>query len=363
MSKELKRTYKNYRDLPKRNQVEYTEMTELIGDDGKLLVKGGWARHDMFNFDASKVKPNWRKKQWDFYQIGNGKYMVQISFANISIAGYVAIMVVDIHTGEKLVDTMDLFVGGKKYPLPPISDVPNVVEYAFGNAKFKFDTKERTRTIDVTTKKNDLEVVAHFDMDMYEDHESLTTVLPFNDKPTRFFMTTKMNCMPTEGFVKFGDQEWKFTKEDTFTSLDWGRVNSPYKLVWYWGNGSTYITDKEGNKHTFGFEITWGIGDEDNATETAIFYDGKLHKFGSIDVKNFVKDRYMEPWEFETEDGRFNMTMTPFYDHHSDLNFGVLRMNSHQVHGVWNGTATLDDGTVLEIKDMYAFCEYVENKW
>ena len=23
----------------------------------------------------------------------------------------------------------------------------------------------------------------------------------------------------------------------------------------------------------------------------------------------------------------------------------------------------LDDGTVLEIKDMYAFCEYVENRW
>ena len=24
---------------------------------------------------------------------------------------------------------------------------------------------------------------------------------------------------------------------------------------------------------------------------------------------------------------------------------------------------TLDDGTKLEIKDMYAFCEYVENRW
>ena len=24
---------------------------------------------------------------------------------------------------------------------------------------------------------------------------------------------------------------------------------------------------------------------------------------------------------------------------------------------------TLDDGTELEIRDMYAFCEYVENRW
>ena len=56
--------------------------------------------------------------------------------------------------------------------------------------------------------------------------------------------------------------------------------------------------------------------------------------------------------------------MTPFYDHHCDTNaLGLLRMHSHQVHGMWNGTAVLDDGTKIEIKDMYAFCEYVENKW
>ena len=72
----------------------------------------------------------------------------------------------------------------------------------------------------------------------------------------------------------------------------------------------------------------------------------------------------MEPWKFISEDGRFNLTMKPFYDHHSDLNVANLaRMHSHQVHGLWSGDVTLDDGTKLEIKDMYAFCEYVENKW
>ena len=55
--------------------------------------------------------------------------------------------------------------------------------------------------------------------------------------------------------------------------------------------------------------------------------------------------------------------LKPFFDHHSDLNILVMRMHSHQVHGLWSGTVTLDDGSVLEIKDMYAFCEYVENRW
>ncbi len=71
----------------------------------------------------------------------------------------------------------------------------------------------------------------------------------------------------------------------------------------------------------------------------------------------------MNPWRFLSQDGRFDMTMTPVYDHHTDLNLLVLRMNCHQVHGRWNGTVILDDGTKLEIRDMAAFCEYCENKW
>ncbi|MBR6551218.1 MAG: DUF2804 domain-containing protein, partial [Clostridia bacterium] len=150
-----------------------------------------------------------------------------------------------------------------------------------------------------------------------------------------------------------------------FCALDWGRVNTPYQLVWYWGNGSQKIKDEDGTEHTVGFEITWGIGDESYATETAIFYDGKLHKFGAVDVEKFPKTNgFMKPWKFVSEDGRFDMTMTPFFDNHNDTNVvNLLRMHTHQLHGIWNGTLTLDDGKKIEIKDMYAFCEYCENKW
>lgn len=361
--KELKRTYVNYREVPKRNQIEYKSDTLMLNDKGELLIDGGYARHDYFSFDASLSRPKSRLKQWDFYQISNGKLMAQISFANISLAGYISVVVVDLSTGEKLVDNMSLFIGGKKYPLPPYSDKDNTLSYKIGDAEFSFVLKDNKRILDVSMFKKKVPIIAHFDIDIPENNENITTILPFKNKSKKFFMTTKENCMPTEGYVTYGDKKYEFSKEDTFTVLDWGRVNTPYKLVWYWGNGSTYLLDKDGNKHLFGFEITWGIGDEKNATETAIFYDGVLHKFGSVDVKHFVKNRYMEEWVFESEDNRFNLKMTPTLDHHSDLNLLLLRMNSHQVHGLWNGTVVLDDGTILEIKDMYAFCEYVENRW
>lgn len=365
MSQELKRTYSNYLEWEEKSkQTEYTEKTPLLDADGNLLAKG-WARHNVFDYERSFSKPNKRKKEWDFYQISDGRYMVQISFANISIGGYAAAKIIDLVEKKVIVDDTELFLGGdNKYILPSKGDTPNFFKARVGNAVIKFDTKHNSRTLYFKGKKKDKVIECEFNMDIMPGLENITTVLPFKDMPTKYFMTTKQNCMPCEGTFKYGDDVYEFTKDTAFCSLDWGRVNTPYKMVWYWGNGSTYLTDAEGKKHLFGFEITWAIGDESNATETCLFYDGKAHKIGAVDVKTFPKpDKYMEPWEFMSEDGRFNLTMTPFYDFHSDLNVQVMRMNSHQVHGKWNGNVILDDGTKLEINDMYAFCEYVENKW
>ena len=95
--------------------------------------------------------------------------------------------------------------------------------------------------------------------------------------------------MPCEGVFHTGREAVRFSKDDTFCVLDWGRVCTPYNLVWYWGNGSTWLTDENGGRHIFGFEITWGIGDESNATETCLFYDGRAHKIGAVDVEVFPK--------------------------------------------------------------------------
>lgn len=354
-----KRTYVCYRDWPQKSkQTEYTEPTPLLGEDGTLLAKG-WARRNVFTYDRTKSRPVGHRKEWDFYQISNGRYMAQVSFANISLGGYASATLVDLETGKVVAAPTALFLGGRdKYVLPAKGDVPHSYEFRVGKAVFAVEAGERART--VRFKMKDVECA--FTMETVDGHENITTVLPFAGQPTRYFMTTKQNCMPTEGYYRVGDKTITFDKSDTFTVLDWGRVNTPYRLVWYWGNGSAYIEDDEGNRHLFGFEITWGIGDESNATETCLFLDGKAYKFGAVDVRTFPKGRYMEPWVFESEDGKFNLTMTPTLDHHSDLNVLVMRMHSHQVHGLWNGDVEID-GKRYQIKDMYAFCEYVENRW
>lgn len=365
MSNETKRTYIPFKDWKEKSkQTEYTESTPLLAPDGTLLAKG-WARHNVFDYNRDYVKTGiMSRKEWDFYQISDGKYMLQLSFANITIGGYVAAKLVNLENGEVISDTTQFFLNGKNKYIPPAKgDVPNRFKDKIGKAEFDFNTMETSRTLwyKLPTKKGVVE--CNITMDIMPGLENITTVLPFDEDKTKYFMTTKQNCMPCEGTFKQGDFVYEFKKENSFAYLDWGRVNTIHKMVWYWGNGSTYITDEKGEKHIFGFEITWAIGNESNATETCLFYDGKAHKIGAVDVETFPKGNYMQPWKIISEDGRFNLTMTPTFDHHTDLNVGVARMNAHQVHGLWNGDVTLDDGTKLEIKDMYAFCEYVENKW
>ena len=362
----MERTYIPFNKwAEKSKQTEYTQSTPLLSADGKLLAKG-WARHNVFDYDRTKVKHGiMSRKEWDFYQFSNGKLTVQLNFANIGIGGFISAILIDLVKGEVIMNATQLFLGGKDKFVPPAKgDVPNRFGYKIGKAEFDFDTKEDSRTLWFKMLKGKQTVECKFTMDIMPGLENITTVLPFEGDDTKYFMTTKQNCMPCEGFFKIDGKEWTLSKADSFCALDWGRVNTPHEMVWYWGNGSTYLTDANGEKHIFGFEITWAIGDESNATETCLFFDGKAHKFGAVDVETFPKpDKYMQPWKFVSEDGRFNLTMTPTYDHHTDTNLVIGRMHTHQVHGLWNGDVILDDGTKLEIKDMYAFCEYVENKW
>ena len=364
MKPELKRTYVPFNEWKKKSaQTEYTESTPLLAPDGTLLAKG-WARSNVFEYNRDYVKKGFSsRKEWDFYTISDGRMQMLVSFANITFGGYVSAKLVDLRTGEVIVDAIQIFLGGKKHVPPAKGDVPNRFKDKIGSAEFDFNTKETERTLWFKNRFKGKNVECSASMDILPGLENITTVFPFEGDNTKYFMTTKQFCMPCSAVFTYGDYTYEFSKEDTFCSLDWGRVNTPRNMVWYWGNASTYVTDEKGEKHLLGFEITWAIGDESHATETCLIYDGKVHKFGAVDVETFPKDRYMEPWKFISEDGRFNMTMKPTLDNYTLTDVVVGRMVCHQVYGVWNGDVTLDDGTKIEMKDLVAFCEYVENKW
>lgn len=346
-----------------KEQVLITEKTPLLDENGKL-TKAGYCFTNQYEYDRSKIKANaTRIKEWDFYQISNGRYCVQITIADISLAGNASVAMFDMETGERWdAANIRLFTFGK-YGVSPDAMLPNVYTKNAKNFKLSVEVTETQRVIRFEGKVKGKPYTADLTMDMFPNHESLIMALPFdrgNDK--QFYFNQKVNCMPVTGTVKVGDEVTaEFSPEDSFCVLDWGRGVWPYHENWYWGNGSTKLADGS----IFGFEIGWGFGDMSAATENTLFYNGKAHKIGEIYLNEdkFETKNWMDPWVFTSSDGRFEMTMTPFYDNITKARVLFVGNICHQVFGKWNGTVTLDDGTVLEIHDMIAFCEDSDNMW
>ena len=188
MSKETLRPYQTYKNWKcKSKQTEYTEETPLIASDGTLLAKG-WARHNVFDYNRDFVKKGspTSKKEWDFYQVADGNYMVQLSFANIGIGGYIAAKLIDLKAGKVIADATQLFIGGGKYIPPKKGDVPNRFAHKIGKAEFDFDTREDSRTLYFKMPLKGKIVECKFDMDIMPGLENITTVLPFEGDKTKY---------------------------------------------------------------------------------------------------------------------------------------------------------------------------------
>ena len=93
-----------------------------------------------------------------------------------------------------------------------------------------------------------------------------------------------------------------------------------------------------------------------------IFYDGVAHK---IDDVTFVipEGDYCKPWKFTSSDGRFEMDFLPLLDRSACLDYKLIVSDQHQVFGRMSGTAVLDDGTKVKIKDVLCFAEKVHNRY
>jgi len=68
-------------------------------------------------------------------------------------------------------------------------------------------------------------------------------------------------------------------------------------------------------------------------------------------------------WKFSSSDGRFEATFEPLLDRAAVINLLIINSDQHQYFGRMNGTAILDDGTKIEIKDLMCFFENIHNKY
>ena len=81
-------------------------------------------------------------------------------------------------------------------------------------------------------------------------------------------------------------------------------------------------------------------------------------------MEHSLSEQHREPLQlFTSDDGRFEMDFVPILDRAACTDVKLIKSDQHQVFGRFTGTAVLDDGTAVRVKDFLGFAEKVENKW
>ena len=344
-----------------RQQHEILRSAPLLNASGDL-AEPGWARSLLPAYRRSDIRVSpMRIKEWDYYLITDGHVGLALTIADNGYMGLDSVSFLDFDEGwEQTKSPMRLFPMGKT-DLPE-SSADGASEIARGGYAMAFYHEDGARRLS-------------FHMDRFLDgdaiegivtlsgapEESMVIATPF-DKPGHFYYNQKINCMRAEGWITLGKRRIELTPDRFFGVLDWGRGVWTYHNTWYWGSASGELDGVP-----FGWNIGYGFGNTAAASENVLFYDGRIHKLGTVEF-HIPKDEkgrnaYLNVWNFTSDDNRFYMDFTPVLDRSALTSAIIIKSDQHQVFGRFTGRVTLDDGTVLPVRDFFGFAEKVENKW
>ena len=342
-------------------QHEITHSAPLLNDKGSLR-EPGYAKKLLPVYRRADIRAGKaRIKEWDYYLAANDHFAVALTIADNGYMGLDSISL--LHFDEKWERTkspMRVFPMGRT-GLPETSAAGDTVITGNGyGIAFRHVGDSRVLTFRMGDFLDGQPIEGRLVL-TEEPEESMVIATPF-DKPGHFYYNQKINCMRAEGWITLGKRRIELTPDRFFGVLDWGRGVWTYHNTWYWGSASGELDGVP-----FGWNIGYGFGNTAAASENVLFYDGKIHKLGDVSF-NIPKDAkgredYMKPWTFTSDDNRFYMDFTPVLDRSALTSVIVIKSDQHQVFGRFTGRVTLDDGTVLPVRDFFGFAEKVENKW
>ena len=328
--------------------------TEQLLDKRGNLAVAGYATHMNFVYDKKAVKKPSRLKEWDFYQIHfDDRFVLQLTLGHVSYAMQIAATLLDLETGEKrTVGKMSTVSPSFKRNMPTNPEVAHTLKYFSKNLHVQFDVTDKYRRLSYT-QTDAYGVKAEINLmlnNVSKAKDKMVIATPFS-KRGQFYLNYKENCFVVNGVCRIEDMSYQI--KDGFGVLDWGRGVWPYRHTWTWGNGGTRVSGKH-----FGFNIGWGFGNTEAATENMFFYDNKAYKLGEVSETK-MGNRY----RYEDSDKRFVFDVDFIYDNFTKTRFAWVNNKCHQVFGRWSGYVVLDDGTKLSIPPFVAFCEHADNKW
>jgi hypothetical protein len=332
-------------------QTKFEKEGPVLNSDGSPVA--GYGTKGILRYDRRGIQaPPWRIKEWDFYQVSDDEKCLQFTLGHASYIGQLGVMLFDFKSGEKIASISKLIpLPFGSMHLPQSAEEDSAAAYASGGMEMEFITKGKERTLFCRCGEFEANIGL-----TRKNNQAIVINIPFDQSPKQFYYNHKINCMTAQGNVKYQGREYTFSSENSFGLLDWGRGVWPFHNEWYWSNG-TGIADGE----LFGFNLGCGFGNTSAATENILFYQNSAHKLGKVSIAHEAD--FMKPWRLTDDEGRLDFTLTPLYDRTTKDKVLFIDNCCHQVFGFFNGTAVLDDGRKLDVKNLTAFAEHAVNNW
>jgi hypothetical protein len=343
-------------------QHELLEPGPLLHSDGRL-AQVGWSRHPLLdcNLEAARFYPlrlgqRFRLKRWDYYAIFTPARFFSATIADLGYAGNIFVYTLDFTTG-------DLHEEGLVVPLARgvrLERNSTEGEAFFNNGKatllFRAEAGERRVQVEWPGFHDGRGIKVDITLRVPADHESMNIVIPIGRR--RFYYNTKINCLPATGRLEYGATSEALWPNSSLGSLDWGRGVWEYSSFWNWASASGFLPDGR----AIGLNFGCGFGDLSRAGENAVILDGRVHKLGAVKF-DYRSGDYLKPWRFTDEDGRLDLTFTPFKDRTARTNLGLIFSEVHQMFGRYEGEVMLDSGQTLPIRDLIGFAEEHRARW
>ena len=293
-------------------------------------------------------------KEWDYYLVMSEQFGVAFTISDL---GYIHMASVSFMDFEKHEECTRSVLSAPSFGfILPDQPVQGVCEWKSKDLTLRFESAPNGRHIYCEFKK--FYKKSTFKADLWFSDlpdESMNIATPFDQK-RHFYLNQKMNCMPCSGKIVFNWHVYQCAPERDLGVLDWGRGVWPHKINWYWATASAMVKGKP-----FGFNLGYGFGNTQAASENMLFYDGRSSKLEDVEFK--IPADPMQPWTITSSDGRFEAIFHPDLDRADKLEAGPFYSDQHQYFGLINGTAILDDGTKISMEHLRCAIEDIKNNY
>ncbi|GAB3799337.1 DUF2804 domain-containing protein [Humibacter antri] len=330
---------------------EITTPVDLCLPSGRLNRAAiGFTRRQLHNTDGiGRGAYAWgRNKRWEYWAITTPTHIVSLTVSALDYAALHQVWVLDRATLTEI-DAVAISPFSGSVTLPGT--------FASGPArartkKVSIDIEEvdgGTR-IRATTARVRLDVVAT----RPPGHEAMGAAVPWTNR--LFQYTVKDVDRPAHGSLTVDGVEYAVPEGECWAVLDHGRGRWPYSVHWQWGAAAGLA-----GGHRIGVQLGGEWTPDDGPTENSLNYDGRVNKIPGQLRWQFDTSDWLAPWHITGE--RVDLVFTPFHDHASTTDFGIIRSVGHQCFGHYSGWMADDAGTRVAIDGLLGWAEDVRNRW